>query len=122
MVKRVVDIGGSLFAIIVFSPVMLITAAVIKITSPGPLIYKQERVGLHNKTFKMYKFRSMEVQDPAKEKKGWTVKNDPRVTPIGRIIRSTSIDELPPLEDLIEDAPENMSIFDIKYQEESIEL
>ena len=97
MVKRVVDIGGSLFAILVFSPVMLITAAVIKITSPGPLIYKQERVGLHNKTFKMYKFRSMEVQDPAKEKKGWTVKNDPRVTPIGRIIRSTSIDELPQL-------------------------
>lgn len=97
MVKRIVDIGGSLFAIVLFSPVMLITAILIKLTSPGPLIYKQERVGLHNQTFKMYKFRSMEVQDPAKEKKGWTVKNDPRVTPIGKFIRRTSIDELPQL-------------------------
>ena len=97
LIKRVVDIGGSVFAIILFSPIMLITAIAIKLTSPGPLIYKQERVGLHNKTFKMYKFRSMEVQDPAKEKKGWTVKNDPRVTPIGKFIRRTSIDELPQL-------------------------
>lgn len=97
LVKRVVDIGGSIVAIILFSPVMLITAILIKLTSPGPLIYKQERVGLHNRTFQMYKFRSMEVQDPAKEKKGWTVKNDPRVTPIGKFIRRTSIDELPQL-------------------------
>ena len=97
MIKRIVDIGGSLFAIVLFSPVMLVTAILIKLTSPGPLIYKQERVGLHNQTFKMYKFRSMEVQDPAKEKKGWTVKNDPRVTPIGKFIRRTSIDELPQL-------------------------
>ena len=97
LIKRVVDIGGSIFAIMIFSPIMLITAIAIKLTSPGPLIYKQERVGLHNKTFKMYKFRSMEVQDPAKEKKGWTVKNDPRVTPIGKFIRRTSIDELPQL-------------------------
>ncbi len=97
MIKRCVDIGGSLFAIILFSPIMLLTALAIKITSPGPLIYKQERVGLHNQTFQMYKFRSMELQDPSKEKKGWTVKNDPRVTSIGRLIRRTSIDELPQL-------------------------
>lgn len=97
MIKRIVDIGGSVFAIILFSPIMLVTAAAIKLSSPGPLIYKQERVGLHNQTFQMYKFRSMEVQDPSKEKKGWTIKNDPRVTPIGKIIRSTSIDELPQL-------------------------
>ena len=97
MIKRIVDIGGSVFAIIVFSPIMIITAVAIKLSSPGPLIYKQERVGLHNQTFQMYKFRSMEVQDPSKEKKGWTVKNDPRVTPIGKIIRRTSIDELPQL-------------------------
>lgn len=97
LVKRIVDIGGSMFAIVLFSPIMLITAVAIKLTSRGPLIYKQERVGLHNQTFHMYKFRSMEVQDPAKEKKGWTVKNDPRVTPIGKIIRKTSIDELPQL-------------------------
>ena len=97
LVKRMVDIGGSIVAIILFSPIMLIAAVLIKLTSPGPLIYKQERVGLHNKTFQMYKFRSMEVQDPAKEKKGWTVKDDPRVTPIGKFIRRTSIDELPQL-------------------------
>lgn len=97
MMKRTVDIGGSIFAIVLFSPVMLITAAAIKLTSKGPLIYSQERVGLHNRTFKMYKFRSMEVQDPKQEKKGWTVKNDPRVTPIGKVIRKTSIDELPQL-------------------------
>ena len=97
MIKRIVDVGGCLFAIVLFSPVMLLTALAIKLTSPGPLIYAQERVGLHNRTFKMYKFRSMEVQDPAKEKKGWTVKNDPRVTPIGKLIRRTSIDELPQL-------------------------
>lgn len=96
-IKRIVDIGGSIFAIILFSPVMLLTALIIKVTSPGPLIYKQERVGLHNQTFQMYKFRSMEVQDPSKEKKGWTVKNDPRVTPFGKLIRRTSIDELPQL-------------------------
>lgn len=97
LVKRMVDIGGAIVAIILFSPIMLIAAVLIKLTSPGPLIYKQERVGLHNKTFQMYKFRSMEVQDPAKEKKGWTVKDDPRVTPIGKFIRRTSIDELPQL-------------------------
>lgn len=76
---------------------MLITAVLIKLTSPGPLIFTQERVGLHNVPFRMYKFRSMEVQTQSEEKKGWTVKNDPRVTPVGRFIRKTSIDELPQL-------------------------
>lgn len=93
--KRLVDIVGSLFCIVLFSPVMLITAILIKCTSKGPLIFKQERIGLHNKSFRMYKFRSMEVQPEAEEKKAWTTKNDPRVTPIGRIIRKTSIDEMP---------------------------
>jgi Undecaprenyl-phosphate glucose phosphotransferase len=95
IVKRLVDIVGSVFAIILFSPIMAVTAIAIKVTSKGPLIFKQERVGLHNKPFKMYKFRSMEVQDESEEKKGWTTKNDPRVTKVGRIIRRTSIDELP---------------------------
>lgn len=95
--KRIVDILGSLFAILVFSPIMLITTLLIKLTSPGPLIYSQERVGLHNKTFQMYKFRSMEIQPPCEEESAWTVKNDPRVTGIGKIIRRTSIDELPQL-------------------------
>ena len=97
MVKRVMDILGSIAAIIVSSPVMLLMCILIKATSPGPLIYKQERVGLHNKTFWMYKFRSMEIQPESEEKKAWTVKNDPRVTGIGKFMRRTSIDELPQL-------------------------
>lgn len=97
MVKRVMDIVGSILCIIIFSPLMLLTAVLIKATSKGPVIYAQVRVGLHNQPFKMYKFRSMEVQSPSEEKKGWTTKNDPRVTPIGKIIRRTSIDEFPQL-------------------------
>lgn len=97
VVKRLMDIFGSLVAIILFSPVMLFAVIMIKLTSPGPLIYKQERVGLHNHTFMMYKFRSMEVQSKESEKKAWTVKNDPRVTGIGKLMRRTSIDELPQL-------------------------
>lgn len=95
--KRTMDIAGALCAIILFSPVMLFSAIMIKITSPGPLIFKQERVGLHNHTFMMYKFRSMDVQAPEKEKSKWTVKNDPRVTNFGKFMRKTSIDELPQL-------------------------
>lgn len=97
VVKRLMDIGGSIVAIIIFSPIMLLACFMIKLTSPGPLIYKQERVGLHNRTFMMYKFRSMEVQSKEKEKKAWTVKNDPRVTGVGKLMRRTSIDELPQL-------------------------
>ena len=95
--KRVMDVAGSIFGIIITSPILLIIAVLIKITSPGPIIFKQERVGLHNKSFYMYKFRSMELQPEEDEKKAWTVKNDPRVTPIGKFIRRTSIDELPQL-------------------------
>ena len=75
----------------------MIIAIAIKLTSPGPVIFKQERVGLHNVPFYMYKFRSMEQQTEADEKKAWTVKNDPRVTPIGKLLRRTSLDELPQL-------------------------
>ena len=84
-----------LVGIILFSPVMLVVATLIKLTSPGPIIFKQERVGLHNKPFMMYKFRSMVQQTEADEKKGWTVPGDPRVTRVGRFIRKTSIDEFP---------------------------
>ena len=96
-VKRVVDIIGSFFGIIITSPIMLLSAVLVKCSSPGPVIFKQERVGLHNKPFYMYKFRSMEMQSEKSEKKAWTTKNDPRVTKIGRILRGTSLDELPQL-------------------------
>ncbi|MBR3825866.1 MAG: undecaprenyl-phosphate glucose phosphotransferase [Lachnospiraceae bacterium] len=97
VIKRAMDIAGALFGIIITSPILLIIAVLVKITSPGPIIFKQERVGLHNVPFYMYKFRSMEQQTEADEKKAWTVKNDPRVTPIGKFIRKTSLDELPQL-------------------------
>ena len=96
-IKRTIDIIGSLFGIIILSIPMGIIAAIIKITSPGPLIFTQERIGLHNKSFRMYKFRSMKVQEASEEKKAWTTQNDPRVTPIGKFMRKTNIDELPQL-------------------------
>ena len=98
LAKRAVDILAALFGIVLFSPIMLITAIAIKATSRGPLIFCQERVGLHNKPFKLYKFRSMYMKedlDEDLEDKEWTTKDDPRVTKVGRFIRRTSIDELP---------------------------
>lgn len=94
-VKRLVDIFGALVGILLFSPVMFIVAVLIKCTSPGPVIFCQERVGLHNKPFNMYKFRSMTVQDPRAEKSRWTTPGDARVTTVGKIIRKTSLDEVP---------------------------
>ena len=96
-IKRAMDIFGSLFALLLFSPVMLVVSILIKLTSKGPVIFKQERVGLHNRKFMMYKFRSMVVQSETDERKEWTTKNDSRVTGIGKFIRRTSIDELPQL-------------------------
>lgn len=95
VLKRLVDIVGSLFFIILFSPVMLLTAIAVKLSSPGPILFRQKRVGYHNREFNMYKFRSMVNQKPEDEKKGWTTKGDARVTKVGAFIRKTSIDELP---------------------------
>jgi Undecaprenyl-phosphate glucose phosphotransferase len=97
MLKRAMDIAGALFGIVVTSPLMLLAAVLVKLSSPGPVIFKQERIGLHGKPFYMYKFRSMEQQAPGEEKKAWTKKNDPRVTGVGKILRRTSLDELPQL-------------------------
>lgn len=95
--KRLIDIIGSLCGLIVLSPVLLIVAILVKVTSKGPIIYKQERVGLHKKNFWMYKFRTMKVQTETAEKQCWTTKDDPRVTKIGKFLRKTSIDEFPQL-------------------------
>ncbi|MCI7170823.1 undecaprenyl-phosphate glucose phosphotransferase [bacterium] len=97
LIKRLTDIIGSIICIIIFSPIMLTSAVLVKMTSKGPLIFKQERVGLHNKPFQMYKFRTMYVQTEEEEKKGWTQKNDPRVTSVGRFLRKSSLDEFPQL-------------------------
>lgn len=95
IIKRIVDIIGSVFGIILFSPIFIVLSILIKLTSKGPIIFKQERVGLHNKSFTMFKFRSMVEQTDEEEKKGWTVKNDPRTTKVGAFIRKISFDELP---------------------------
>ena len=95
--KRAVDVLVAFIGLVVASPVMFLCAVAIKCTSKGPAIFKQERIGLHNKPFKMYKFRTMEVQKPSAEAKGWTTKDDPRVTRVGKLLRRTSFDELPQL-------------------------
>ena len=97
MMKRAFDIICSFIGIVILSPLLLVIACLIKLSSRGPLIFKQERVGLRNEPFMMYKFRSMKVQNARKEKKAWTVKDDPRVTVIGKFLRKTSLDELPQL-------------------------
>ena len=93
--KFVSDYAISIIAIIITSPVMIVTAIAIKLTSRGPIIFKQERIGYNGQPFMMYKFRSMKVQDPNEEKSEWTTKDDPRKTKVGNFIRKTSIDELP---------------------------
>ena len=94
-IKRVFDFIIALGALICLSPVMLVVAILIKLTSEGPVIFKQKRIGKDGKVFEIYKFRSMCV---GAEKQGsgvYSGKGDARVTPIGKIIRATSIDELP---------------------------
>lgn len=91
--KRMVDIIGSLILIIVTSPIMLFAAIGVKLSSPGPIIFAQERVGLNKNKFKMYKFRSMRVNNT--QTTGWSTNKDPRKTKFGAFIRKCSIDELP---------------------------
>ena len=92
-VKRAMDIVGALALIILTSPLMLVAAVGVKLSSPGPVLFKQERVGKDKKTFYMYKFRSMRVN--SEEKTGWSRNSDPRKTRFGALIRKFSIDELP---------------------------
>ncbi|WP_081954472.1 sugar transferase [Neobacillus niacini] len=92
-VKRILDFILSLTGLIVLSPILLVTAIAIRLESKGPVIFKQERLGLGGKTFKIYKFRSMCV---GAEKSGvYSAKGDARVTKVGKFIRATSIDEFP---------------------------
>ena len=95
ILKRTLDIVGSLLLIVLFSPVMLVTAIAIKTTSPGSVIFKQIRVGLGQRQFTMYKFRSMRIETEFDLSSA--EKNDPRCTPVGAFIRKYSIDELPQL-------------------------
>ncbi len=106
-VKKIMDIFGSLLGIIVLSPLMIIMAILIKISSPGPVIYKQPRVGLRGRQFELFKFRTM-VANADEMRKGleelneadgpaFKIADDPRVTRIGKFLRKTGLDELPQL-------------------------
>lgn len=119
LMKRIIDIIGSIAALVIFSPFFLVIPLVIKLTSRGPVLFRQERLGLHGKRFTFLKFRSMRVNcredihkefvrkliakehEQAHEDKGskvlcpYKIKDDPRITPFGRILRKSSLDELP---------------------------
>jgi lipopolysaccharide/colanic/teichoic acid biosynthesis glycosyltransferase len=110
---RALNVIVALFGIVVTSPIMLVTALLIKLTSPGPVIYKQKRVGLDRRTvrgpearnhrrradyggqiFTIYKFRTMR-EDGKVTKQVWASADDPRITPVGRVLRATRVDEIP---------------------------
>ena len=113
--KRSVDLIGSIFGILLFSPVFIVISVLIKLTSKGPVLFRQERAGKGGKTFSFLKFRSMYVNNDATihkdfvtdfikgnikesadgQKPVFKIKNDPRITPIGRFLRKTSLDEIP---------------------------
>jgi exopolysaccharide biosynthesis polyprenyl glycosylphosphotransferase len=107
MIKRALDLTLSMLLLIAVSPALLLTAILVKLTSPGPVFFVQKRIGLNKRIFNIYKFRTMvadaeqklqeiehlnEVSGPV-----FKIKNDPRMTPIGRFLRKTSFDELPQL-------------------------
>lgn len=93
--KRAFDFTASLLLLVLSSPVLLVTALLIKLGSKGPIFYKQERVGQFGRSFNVIKFRSMRTDAEKDGTPQWAQKHDPRVTPIGRIIRATRIDEIP---------------------------
>ena len=95
--KRAFDFFVASFGIIILSPLLLVTGILVKLTSPGPVLYRQERMGLDGGTFSMLKFRSMKMDAESKTGAVWTVENDERRTALGTFLRSTSIDELPQL-------------------------
>ncbi len=97
LVKRSFDFIAAFIGLAIISPILGTVALAVKLTSKGPIFYGQERMSLDGKTFKMWKFRSMKVDAEAKTGAVWAVKNDDRRTPIGAFLRSTSLDELPQL-------------------------
>ena len=92
--KRIIDIVISIICLIILSPVMILTMIIIKITSPGPIFYSQERVGLHGKLFEMHKFRTM-FQNAEENGPQLSSKDDPRITPFGKFLRQFRIEEIP---------------------------
>ncbi len=132
--KRTIDIAGSIILLVIFSPLMVVTAALVKLTSSGPIFFKQQRVGEGSRPFTMYKFRTMFVGDNDKrlqqdypelwkkyKENGWKLpmSEDPRITPVGKILRSLTIDEFPQL--LFNVLPGQMSLVGPRaYREEEL--
>jgi exopolysaccharide biosynthesis polyprenyl glycosylphosphotransferase len=130
LLKRVLDVVGSLVLLILLAPLFLVVAALIKLTSPGPVLFAQQRVGLNKRHFTMFKFRTMVPRAEAvqedllhlNEMTGpvFKIKNDPRITTLGRILRKTSIDELPQLFNVLKGdmslvGPRAMSVRDYQF-------
>lgn len=97
ILKRAIDVAGSLAGLVVFSPLLLLVAALVRLSGPGPVIFRQRRVSLGGEEFEILKFRTMFYAQDEQPPAAWTSRDDPRVTPIGRWLRRTSLDELPQL-------------------------
>lgn len=99
--KRFLDVFFSLIAIVILSPLFLVTALAVRLDSPGPVIFRQKRLGLHGKVFEMYKFRTMCVGAESMGSGVYSGADDDRVTKVGRVLRALSIDELPQLVNIL---------------------
>ena len=95
VLKRLFDLAFSAGVLICAAPVFALVALAVRLSSPGPILFVQERVGLNGKLFRMFKFRTMTVSPPEDSDARWTVKDDPRCTRVGKILRQTGLDELP---------------------------
>ncbi len=101
IIKRGFDIATAIVVLLIASPIMIMIAVLVKLTSPGPVFYWQERIGLDGKPFKVMKFRTMRAEAEKESGPVWARQNDPRTTPIGRVLRRLSLDELPQLINVI---------------------
>jgi exopolysaccharide biosynthesis polyprenyl glycosylphosphotransferase len=97
LIKRIIDIVGAACALVLFAPLLISIAVAIKATSSGPVLFRQYRYGYRNKRFRIYKFRTMYTHLSDSRGTRQTARHDPRVTPVGRLLRKTSLDELPQL-------------------------
>lgn len=123
--KRVMDVTLSLFVISLIWPVMLLIAVAVKLTSKGPVLFKQKRQGLNGEVFYIYKFRSMKVHAEKSGQVTQAKKNDSRITSVGRFIRKTSLDELPQFFNVVQGdmsivGPRPHALEHDKYYEEKI--
>lgn len=100
-IKRALDFILSLFALVMLSPLMLLIALAVKLTSPGPVLFKQKRVGIHKRYFQIYKFRTMRTDAPSNMATHLLKNARSFITPIGRFLRKSSLDELPQLINII---------------------